>query len=115
MDMVQAFPLEHRYSNVEFIVSNACEPWPFPNESFDFVHVRFMILSLSAENYLFVLKECMRILKPGGFVQMGDPDFEPWNVCIIFLLERIFCVYVLSFLLPCFSVVQSTPNSFLNV
>lgn len=53
------------YSNIELIHGNAME-LPFPDDSFDFVTIGFGLRNVP--DYLQVLKEMKRVVKPGGKV-----------------------------------------------
>lgn len=48
----------------------------FPDESYDLVHCRFLILSLSSEQYQELVQECWRICKPGGYVELLEMDMR---------------------------------------
>lgn len=52
-------------------VKGSAEDIPFPNDHFDFVVCRSLIHHL--ENPLLGLKECYRVLKPGGTLSLWDP------------------------------------------
>ncbi|MGH9714813.1 MAG: class I SAM-dependent methyltransferase [Candidatus Acidiferrales bacterium] len=61
-------------SNIEFTEANA-ESLPFPDESFDVVTCRFGVMFFPDQ--VRALKECRRVLKPGGrvaFVAWGTKD-----------------------------------------
>lgn len=57
-----------RLPNAHFEVANACEPLPFPDQSHDFVHARLVTGFLSTTNWPTFLKECFRVLRPGGIL-----------------------------------------------
>ena len=67
-----------RLSNVEFTIADALEPLPFPDASFDVVHVRFAIGFLQVRTWPLLLKECFRILRPGGM--MCNTEFESMGI-----------------------------------
>lgn len=48
----------------------------FPDKSYDLVHCRFLILSLSSEQYQELVQECWRICKPGGYVELLEMDMR---------------------------------------
>lgn len=58
------------------IFLDATERFPFDDGVFDYVYGEHMIGQFSWEGALFVLRECRRILKPGGTVRMASPDLE---------------------------------------
>tara|TARA_B100001996_G_C18629977_1_gene581312 strand:- start:161 stop:739 length:579 start_codon:yes stop_codon:yes gene_type:complete len=48
-------------------------PYPIENESFDLIYLRHTIEHFSIENIDVILKECYRILKKGGEIQINVP------------------------------------------
>ena len=48
----------------------------FPDGSFDFMTSRFMSTSYTFEEYQQILTECIRITKPGGYIEVMEMDFE---------------------------------------
>ena len=62
----------------------ACgEPLPFESDSVDFVYSSHMIEHLRPQAGLEFLSECLRVLKPGGWIRLVTPDFE--NLLIEYL------------------------------
>jgi ubiquinone/menaquinone biosynthesis C-methylase UbiE len=55
--------------NYHFVQGNALEGLPFPDGSFDFVHMRLMVLALTATGWPFVISELARVTAPGGWVE----------------------------------------------
>lgn len=58
-----------RPANYRFVQANALEGLPFPDASFDFVHMRLMVLALPANRWAFVIGELARVTRPGGWVE----------------------------------------------
>jgi SAM-dependent methyltransferase len=56
-------------TNYRFVKGNVLEGLPFPTASFDFVHMRLMVLALPAERWPFVVGELVRVTRPGGWVE----------------------------------------------
>ena len=52
------------------------KPFNFKNESVDIVYSSHTFEHLTYEETTFVLKECYRILKPGGLIRVIVPDFQ---------------------------------------
>ncbi|KAI8381353.1 S-adenosyl-L-methionine-dependent methyltransferase [Radiomyces spectabilis] len=50
-----------------------------PDHAFDLVHCRFLILSYSFEQYRQLVKECWRVTKPGGFVEIIEMDMRIYH------------------------------------
>lgn len=64
-------------TNVEFRVGDA-QHLPFPDSSFDIVHVHAVLVHLP--HPLTVMKEMRRVCKYGGYIAAREPD---WSTCII--------------------------------
>ncbi|KAM0417208.1 hypothetical protein ACHAPT_012785 [Fusarium lateritium] len=63
--------------NVKFLVDDATQPWTWPDNSFDYVHIRFLNGALKDWPALF--REAYRVCKPGGYVESGE--FDPRYYC----------------------------------
>lgn len=55
---------------------DATKAFPFADNTFDYVYSEHMIEHISWQDGLFMLKECQRILKPGGTIRIATPDLE---------------------------------------
>ncbi|MGI8595709.1 MAG: class I SAM-dependent methyltransferase [Thermoleophilaceae bacterium] len=55
---------------------DATRPFPLPDRSFDYVFGEHVIEHLTRERAVAMLRECRRVLKPGGRVRMATPDLE---------------------------------------
>jgi ubiquinone/menaquinone biosynthesis C-methylase UbiE len=60
--------------NVKFRVMNALEPLDFADGSFDLVNARFLAGVVSPASRPALLRECMRILRPGGVIRLTEPE-----------------------------------------
>jgi predicted SAM-dependent methyltransferase len=60
----------------QVIELDATKTFPFDNDSFDYVFSEHMIEHISFEDGHFMLKECFRILKPGGKIRCSTPDLR---------------------------------------
>jgi hypothetical protein len=59
--------------NVECKFEDAASTWSFPDNSVDYVHIRYLVGSIADWNALF--REAFRVLKPGGYVESLEPSF----------------------------------------
>ncbi|KAK0531589.1 hypothetical protein OC834_002907 [Tilletia horrida] len=63
-------------SRVEFQLGNVLHKLPYPDNHFDFVQMRFFTGALKVEEWPEAIAELHRIIKPGGWVQLVEPDGE---------------------------------------
>ncbi|RMJ07835.1 hypothetical protein BHE90_015994 [Fusarium euwallaceae] len=63
--------------NVKFLVDDATQPWTWPDNSFDYVHIRF--LNGALKDWPAIFREAYRVCKPGGYVESGE--FDPRYYC----------------------------------
>jgi ubiquinone/menaquinone biosynthesis C-methylase UbiE len=58
--------------NLKFEIEDCTQMWSFPDNSFDFVHIRWLIGSIPDWKALFA--EAYRVLKPGGWLESLEPS-----------------------------------------
>lgn len=58
--------------NFRFQVADALKPFPFEDDSFDFVHARLISPFVPIPRWPDVLHEMMRVLQPGGVIEVVD-------------------------------------------
>lgn len=75
LDMADMFPTTIRPENVKFELHNILNGLPYPDQTFDYVHMRLLITGLRTEEWPIVIAEIHRVLKPGGLVQLVESDF----------------------------------------
>lgn len=51
-------------------------PFPLPDSGFDYVFSEQMIEHISYEQGQFMMRECLRVLKPGGTLRVSTPDLS---------------------------------------
>ncbi len=56
--------------NYTFVQGNVLERLPFADNSFDFVHQRYLILAIPANRWPQVIAELLRVTRPGGWVEL---------------------------------------------
>ncbi len=65
------------YSELDNVVYlDATHTFPFNDNTFDYILSEHMIEHITWNKGLFMLKECLRILKPRGTVRITTPDLE---------------------------------------
>jgi len=85
-----------RPSNYSFVAGNILEGLPFPDASFDFVHMRLLIAAIPADRWPFVLGELVRVTRFGGWVESvessaprgGGPAMDLMASWVIALVAR---------------------------
>jgi len=55
---------------------NAVRPYPFPDNSFDYIFTEHMIEHVPYAAGRAMLSECFRVLKPGGVLRLVTPDLK---------------------------------------
>lgn len=60
---------------VSWVVANFLEELPFPDNSFDFVQMRFVGTGIPEEKWSYVLSEVSRVLIQGGTLEIVDTNF----------------------------------------
>ena len=56
---------------------------PFPSATFDLVYHANMLCLLGSTDALSVMRECRRVLKPGGVLRVATEDLE--DICRVYL------------------------------
>ncbi|KAG1114469.1 hypothetical protein G6F42_014176 [Rhizopus arrhizus] len=76
VDSDDMFPSKRNLpSNCQLLVCNVLDGLKeFPEASFDVIHIRFMVLSFTTTQYPQVVKDCWRLLKPGGYIEILETD-----------------------------------------
>jgi len=63
-----------RPENFTFAQGNVLERIPFPDNSFDFAHQRFLTLAIPATRWPDVMSELLRVTRPGGWVELVETE-----------------------------------------
>ena len=58
--------------NIEFIQKNILDGLPFQDNSFDYVHQRFLIAGIPLDKLQDLVNEIVRVLKPGGYLEVFE-------------------------------------------
>ncbi|CAG8489381.1 3549_t:CDS:2, partial [Dentiscutata heterogama] len=67
-------PTTIKPQNFEFVKGNVEERLPFDDNTFDFVFQRFLVWGIHKEKWPHVVNELVRVLKPGGFLELCEPS-----------------------------------------
>ncbi|RCH94171.1 hypothetical protein CU097_013822 [Rhizopus azygosporus] len=73
-DMVDV--INRKLANFTFNIGNVLQRLPYPDNTFDFVHMRLFVFGLREAEWPKAIKEVLRIVKPGGFIQFIESDTE---------------------------------------
>jgi predicted SAM-dependent methyltransferase len=60
----------------EVVYLDATRRFPFKDDTFDYVYSEHMIEHIEYDSALFMLRECFRVLRPGGKIRMSTPDLR---------------------------------------
>ena len=60
--------------NAKFKLMDVRQPFDFPDNSFDFVHARFLVAVLQPDDWLAFLQECLRVTRPGGVIRLTETE-----------------------------------------
>ncbi|KAJ3810015.1 hypothetical protein F5876DRAFT_42681, partial [Lentinula aff. lateritia] len=71
LQQVGSSDLAHR---VTWIQGNFLESLPFPNEEFDFVHIKRISLGVPEDKWDSLFEEILRVMKPGAAFEMIEED-----------------------------------------
>lgn len=78
-------------NNASFQVMNVLEPFAFPDESFDVVNARGLVLLMPVEAWPQFMRECLRVLRPGGVVRLTDYEVGPSNSAAFERVNALYC------------------------
>lgn len=62
--------------NLETVYMDATQPFPFQDGAFDYVFSEHMIEHITFNEGQWMLKECYRVLKPGGKIRIATPNLQ---------------------------------------
>jgi SAM-dependent methyltransferase len=74
LDLVSGKPKQP--SNYRFVRGNLLQGLPFVEESFDFVHQRFLMSGVPVKSWAAVARDLVRVARPGGWVELVESP--PW-------------------------------------
>ncbi|KAG9296732.1 hypothetical protein G9A89_001364 [Geosiphon pyriformis] len=81
-DMTPVFPTIQKDipKNVKFVQVNILNGLPFPDQSFDYVRASLFVSTLTEDEWLFAIRELARVLSPGGWLELMEPDYRLCNM-----------------------------------
>ncbi|CAJ0844757.1 2316_t:CDS:2 [Entrophospora sp. SA101] len=79
IDISPIYPSEIKPSNVKFQKVNVIQGLPFPDNHFDFVYQRFLVMSLTPSQIEILINELLRVLKPGGWLEIMEAGIGTLN------------------------------------
>ena len=65
--------------NTTYLVMDILQPLSFPDESFDVINARLLQAVVPKKAWIPFLKECQRILKPGGIIRLTEQELALSN------------------------------------
>ncbi|CAG8795917.1 35284_t:CDS:2 [Gigaspora margarita] len=80
IDIAPVFPKEIKPENLEFIQSDITNGIRFDDNYFDFVRMNLLSTSLQENQWVYVIEELVRVLKPGGYIEIMEPEFQFYNI-----------------------------------
>src|SRR3954452_8271008 len=80
VDVLSLLP-ENRPANIKYVKADIKLTLPFHDNTFDFIHMRHMILYFTYQEWTtLVIPELIRVLKPGGYIELTEADMEWFNL-----------------------------------
>lgn len=79
IDIAPVFPREAKPENVQFVEANLLDGLPYNDNTFDYVHMRFLITAFSKQEWERALKEIVRVTKTNGIIEIMEDEIEPRN------------------------------------
>ncbi|KAI7864740.1 S-adenosyl-L-methionine-dependent methyltransferase [Spinellus fusiger] len=73
-DICALFPEDIKPANTHLQLANVTQRLPFPDNHFDFIHQRLLILGLTKSDWTKALEELYRVAKPGGWIEFKEPE-----------------------------------------
>jgi ubiquinone/menaquinone biosynthesis C-methylase UbiE len=74
IEYVRAHAKVQGIKNAQYQVLDILDPLPFPDASFDLVNARTLYSSFSPADWPSLLRECYRILRPGGTLRLTEME-----------------------------------------
>ncbi|KAG1049523.1 hypothetical protein G6F43_008153 [Rhizopus delemar] len=78
-DIVDAVDEAAKLNEFTFNYGNVVQGLPYADNTFDLVHIRFLVLALREDQWPMAIQELVRVTKPGGMIQLTELDLHPLN------------------------------------
>ncbi|CAB4380363.1 unnamed protein product [Rhizophagus irregularis] len=88
LDIAPVFPAEIKPENLTFIKEDIFNGLPFPDNTFDFVHMETMAYILTPEKWHYAISELIRVTKPEGYMPYKKIGYVFYKVFIRFFFLR---------------------------
>ncbi|CAB5378420.1 uncharacterized protein OCT59_020870 [Rhizophagus irregularis] len=72
IDIEPVFPQEIKPSNLEFKLADMFQGLPFPDNTFDLVHLETILFSITPAQLDFIINEMVRVTKPSGYIEFVE-------------------------------------------
>ncbi|CAB4404067.1 unnamed protein product [Rhizophagus irregularis] len=79
VDIAAVFPSEIKPTNLNFHQCDINRGLPFKDNYFDFVRMSLMATSLKTDQWVNVIRELVRVLKPGGHLELIERELQVYN------------------------------------
>ncbi|RHZ87489.1 hypothetical protein Glove_34g39 [Diversispora epigaea] len=79
IDICPIYPRDQIPPNVNFLECNILDGLPYHDNTFDYIHVRYLITAFSELDWQIALKELVRVTKVGGIIEIVEDEIEPRN------------------------------------
>ncbi|KAL1916130.1 uncharacterized protein VTP21DRAFT_6134 [Calcarisporiella thermophila] len=75
IDICDMFPQQIKPVNCHFQIANILKKLSFDDASFDFIYIRCMSLGVFQSEWVEVIADVLRIIKPGGYIEFVEADY----------------------------------------
>ncbi|KAJ3123477.1 hypothetical protein HK100_011590 [Physocladia obscura] len=67
------------YGNISIKFGNILERLPYDDNTFDYVHERYLVLGIPKDKFPDAIRELIRVTKPGGWIELVETDVVIYN------------------------------------
>ncbi|CAG8451729.1 445_t:CDS:2 [Paraglomus occultum] len=73
-------PSDISQHNIKFVQADVLDKLPFEDDSFDYIRMALFSNTFTHDEWQPALQELIRVLKPGGFIELMEPDYRLQNM-----------------------------------